>query len=606
MSRVTARHVERKACVYVRQSSLAQVQHHRESTQRQYDLRKRAVSLGWTPAQVETVDDDQGQSGASAEGRSGFQRLVSEVALGRVGAVLGLEVSRLARSCADWYRLLEVAALAGTLIVDEDGVYDPNHYNDRLLLGLKGTLSEAELHFLKSRMIGGRRNKARRGAFRIRLPVGYVWDEGQIRLDPDERIQNVVKLFFACFERVGSAAGVARYFADQSQVFPHRDGWGSLDVAANWGALGLSRAVAILHSPIYAGVYAYARKQGHEEDPEDLGAGGRIVIPGTHPGYITVEQYEKNRARLVANRNLFAGTRYKGRAREGPSLLQGIVLCGRCGRHMSIKYERNGSVLYECRLRQTSRRCQNVRGRHVEPLVEEVVLGTLSREQLELAVSTLEKFAERARELDRQWSDRVEAARYEAERAARRYHRVEPENRLVARTLEREWNARLEELERLEKEYVEVKRKPPFELSSAQREKILALAQDLPRLWRAATTHQSQRKEVLRLLIEDVTVSNVDEPWSISVAIQWKTGAVSRDVAKRPLPHPKTPPEVLSRIHALYEGKTDEEIAALLNVEGYRSGLGNTFTAERVAHVRHRRGLMKRHLRQLRHPSPSR
>jgi DNA invertase Pin-like site-specific DNA recombinase len=594
MSKVAPRHLERKAFVYVRQSSMAQVQQHRESAQRQYALRERAVRLGWRVEQVETIDDDQGQSGASAGGRGGFQRLVSEVALGRVGAVLGLEVSRLARSCVDWYRLLEVAALSRTLIVDEDGVYDPNHYNDRLLLGLKGTLSEAELHFLKSRMIGGRRNKARRGAFRIRLPVGYVWEEGEIRLDPDERIRDAVKLFFACFERLGSAAAVTRYFEDQRQPFPRRDGWGSLSVVASWGTLSISRAVEILHNPVYAGTYAYSRKSVREEDPEDPGTGGRILIPGTHPGYITLEHYERNLARLMANRDLYAGTRFKGRARKGHCLLQGIVLCGRCGRHMNIRYERSGSVLFWCHSQKTHRPCQFVQGRYVEPLVEEAVLEAVSREELELAVGALEKFTGRARELDRQWKNRIEAARYETEKAARRFKRVEPENRLVARTLEREWNARLEELERLEKDYAEVKRKPPFELTEAQREKILALAQDLPRLWRAETTSNSQRKEVIRLLIEDVTLANVDEPWSISVAIHWKTGALTRHRAERLLRHPQTTaPEVIARIETLWKEKTDAEIATLLNAEGYQSGYRRPFTPGMIAHLRNRRGWKK-------------
>ena len=237
MSKVLGRHLELKASIYVRQSSMSQVRHHLESGRRQYDLKERALRLGWSPERVEVVDDDQGRSGASAEGRDGFQRLVSEVALGEVGAVFGLEVSRLARSCADWYRLLEVAAVAGALIVDEDGVYDPNHYNDRLLLGLKGTLSEAELHFLKSRMMGGRRNKARRGAFRIRLPAGYVWQDEEIRIDPDERVQETIRLFFLTFERLGSVAKVARYFEENHQPFPRRDGWGSPAVAMSWGPL---------------------------------------------------------------------------------------------------------------------------------------------------------------------------------------------------------------------------------------------------------------------------------------------------------------------------------------------------------------------------------
>ena len=306
MNKVATRHLERKACVYVRQSSLAQVQHHRESTARQYGLSERAVSLGWRGEQIEVIDDDQGQSGASASAREGFQRLISEVALGRVGAVLGLEVSRLARSCADWYRLLEIAAVAGTLIVDEEGVYDPNHYNDRLLLGLKGPLSEAELHFLKQRMMGGRRHKARRGEFRLRLPIGYVWEPGPgIRMDPDEQVRGVVGLFFRCFERLGTATGVARYFATHQLAFPRRDGWGDPAAPLSWGALQISRAVQLLRHPIYAGIYSYARGSDHEEDPEDPLVGGRIWRPGSHPGALSRTIGRRMPRGLVSNR---AGT----------------------------------------------------------------------------------------------------------------------------------------------------------------------------------------------------------------------------------------------------------------------------------------------------------
>ena len=361
MGKVAPRHLELKAYVYVRQSSLAQVRDHRESTLRQYNFRDRAVLLGWRAEQVEVIDEDQGQSGASSERRGGFQRLVSEVALGQVGAILGLEMSRLARSCADWYRLVEVAALTRTLIIDEEGIYDPNHYNDRLLLGLKGTLSEAELHFLKQRMIGGRRNKAQRGEFRIRLPVGYVWEEGEgIRMDPDERVRDAVHLLFRSFDRLGSAARVVRFFEDNRQVFPRRDGWGSQDVGVTWGSLGISRAIQTLRSPLYAGVYAYNRGCLEPVDPEDPCAGGRIWINGSHPGYITVEQYEKNVARLVANRNIYGGMRGKGTAREGNSLLQGIVLCGICGRHLNVLYRTKGVLMYSCRWSRTGRICQEV------------------------------------------------------------------------------------------------------------------------------------------------------------------------------------------------------------------------------------------------------
>lgn len=595
MGKIAASHLERKACVYVRQSTMAQIQHHRESTQRQYNLRERAVALGWRAEQVEVIDEDQGQSGASAGKRGGFQRLVSEVGLGQVGAILGLEVSRLARSCADWYRLLEIATLARTLIVDEDGVYDPNHYNDRLLLGLKGTLSEAELHFLKQRMMGGRRNKARRGEFRIRLPIGYVWEQGEgIRLDPDERVRDTIHLFFRCFDRLGSATAVAHFFEENRQSFPRRDGWGRVEVAVTWGSLCGSRAVAVLRSPLYAGVYAYDRNCPRDVDPEDPCSGGKILIPGSHPGYITAEQYERNVARLGANKSFYRGMRNTGSAREGRNLLQGIVLCGVCGRHMSAIYRSRGSPMYTCRTSVTQRVCQEVHARHVEPLVEEVVLESLSREELHLAVGALEKLAERAREIDQQWQKRIEAARYEADKAARRYHQVEPENRLVARTLEAEWNVRLEEVDRLQKEYVGITAKPPFALTPEQREKVLALAEDLPRVWKAETTRMSQRKQLVRLLIEDVTVRNIDAPWSIEVAIRWKTGTVSRHRAERVITHPQTTaPKVVARIKELHRDKIDREIAEILNAEGHRSGLNREFNAEIVAHIRQSQGLKK-------------
>ncbi|MEK6986977.1 MAG: recombinase family protein, partial [Candidatus Thermoplasmatota archaeon] len=374
MGKIGAEHLKRRACVYVRQSSLAQVQHHRESTARQYNLQERAQVLGWPSERVEVIDDDQGKSGASAVERGGFQRLVSQVALGAVGAVFGLEASRLARSCADWYRLLEVAALTDTLIVDEEGVYDPNHYNDRLLLGLKGTLSEAELHFLKQRMLGGRWNKVRRGAYRLRLPTGYVWEAKEgIRMDPDERVRDTVNLFFRSFERIGTAAGVAREFDRIGQLFPRRDGWGGEQDPTSWGPLSISRSVQLLKSPIYAGAYAYGRRHSNEWDDEDPCAGGRILLPGSHPGYISQEQFERNQARLAANRT---GTREAGSAgavREGRALLQGIVLCGVCGRGMTVHYMAKQRPTYVCVSRISNRVCQAIHAPSVDGEVERAI-----------------------------------------------------------------------------------------------------------------------------------------------------------------------------------------------------------------------------------------
>lgn len=595
MSKITTLQLERKAIVYVRQSSPGQVRNNQESGRRQHGFLERAVLLGWRDDQVEVIDDDTGQTGATAEGRDGFHRLVSEVALGKVGAVLGLEVSRLARSCADWYRLMEVAAVTRTIIVDEDGVYDPNHFNDRLLLGLKATMSEAELHLLKQRMVGARRHKARRGELRIRLPVGYIWEPSEgIRKDPDELVRDVIELFFRTFERLGTAAAVARDFAANRQPFPRRDGWGSLDVAVTWGALSVSRGVNILRNPIYAGIYCYDRDRTREEDPEDPCSGGRILIPGSHPGYITLEQYERNGARLVANRNMYGGARQKGSAREGKSLLQGIVLCGKCGRPMNVVYGTDGSWTYTCRPSAIRPICHEVRHRHVEPLVESVLLESVSREELDLAVGALEKLAERAQDLVRQWQKRIEGARYEAEKAARRYHQVEPENRLVARTLEAEWNDRLEEIEQLEREYERARQNLPLHLTDEQRQKVLALAEDLPQLWNCPTTRNSQRKRLLRLLIEDITLRNVDDPWSTEVSIRWKTGVISRHRAERVQPRPHTTSaQVVGRIEELSTELSDHEIAEVLNAEGHRSGYGREFTSQSVSHVRRRRGISK-------------
>ncbi|MFC1672315.1 recombinase family protein [Planctomycetota bacterium] len=596
MGKVKQKHLERKACVYVRQSSLAQVRSHRESALRQYSLRERAISLGWQADRVEVIDEDQGKSGADADKRAGFQRLVSDVALGQVGGILGLEMSRLARSCADWHRLLEVAALSKALIIDEEGVYDPNHYNDRLLLGLKGTLSEAELHFLKQRMIGGRRNKAQRGEFRIRLPAGYVWEPGEgIRQDPDERVRSAIEMFFRCFERVGTALRVVRYSEEHDLLFPRRDGWGSLDVPVTWGPLSISRCAVTLKNPLYTGAYVYNRHGSEENDPEDPCTQGRIFIRDSHPGYITMEQHEKDVARLASNRFIYAGARNKGSAREGKSLLQGIVLCGRCGQRMWVYYQSSGNVVYTCKVKRNNRICQIIQGRHVERLVEKVLMEVFSREELDLAIGALEKFEKRAEELDTQWQKRIEAARYEAEKASRRYHRVEPENRLVARTLESDWNARLEELERLEKEFEQARRRPPLELTTQQRAKIRALVEDIPRLWKAPTTRHSRRKEILRTVIEDVTCRNQDDPWCVEVSIRWKSGTVTRHRAERVKKYPHTTaPEIIARIAELAGEKTDREIATVLNQEGYRSGYRNEFTLSAVTHLRKRNNIWKK------------
>jgi hypothetical protein len=421
-----------------------------------------------------------------------------------------------------------------------------------------------------------------------------VWQEGEgIRKDPNERVREAVELVLRTFERLGSAAKVAIYFQENQLPFPRRGGWGKPEVPICWRVLTKARVVGILRNPIYAGVYCFNRHAPEAVDVEDPSAGGRVLIPSSHVGYISVEQFERNVTRLVANRNLYGGGRQKGSPREGGGLLQGIVLCGVCGRHMDVSYRR-GSPVYTCHDWTTGRRGHEVNCRHVERLVEEELLGALSGEELKLALAAFEKLAERAEELRGQWEKRIEGARYEAEKAARRYCEVEPENRLVARTLESEWNERLKELEELEKEYARVKREPPLEMTAEQREEVLALAKDLPRLWKAKTTRNEQRKELLRLLIEDVTLRKNDEPWCIEVAIQWKTGVVTHHRAERLVRNPhKTTEEVVARVRELWETKTDKEIAEILNQEGHRSGYSKRFNEASIERIRQSKGMIK-------------
>src|SRR6266542_6722630 len=343
-SKVAAEHLQRSAYLYIRQSTLRQVLENTESTQRQYALRQRALSLGWKEEQIVVIDRDQGQSGASTADREGFQRLVADVGLGKAGIVMGLEVSRLARNCADWHRLLEICALTYTLILDEDGLYNPGHFNDRLLLGLKGTMSEAELHVLHARLIGGQRAKASRGELQMKLPVGLGYDAtGKVVLDPDLQVQAAVRTFFETFRRTGSATSTVRSFREQGLLFPRRLSYGPHQGELAWGPLLHHRALRALKNPRYAGAFAYGRTRGQRT------AGGRerrrslpreqwhTLILDAHPGYIAWSEYEENLRRLRENGQAYGADRRKSPPREGPALLQGLAICGRCGDRMTVR-----------------------------------------------------------------------------------------------------------------------------------------------------------------------------------------------------------------------------------------------------------------------------
>ncbi len=578
-------HRERLAVVYVRQSTPQQVLDHQESTRLQYGLVGRAQALGWATDRVLVIDDDQGKSGVSAVGRMGFQQLVSEVSLDHVGIIFGVEMSRLARSNKDWHQLLELCALFHTLIADLDGIYDPAQYNDRLLLGLKGTMSEAELHILKQRMYQGRLSKAQRGALQFALPIGYVWSStGDIQFDPDEQVQQVVRLIFRTFEDLGTLGGLVRYLAHhQIQLGVRvREGPGKGELV--WRRPNRATLQTMLKHPLYAGSYVYGRRQ---EDPRrkqpERPRSGRVVmttdewlvlLPNHCPAYLSPEQYERNQARLQANR---ARADAMGAVRTGPALLAGLVVCARCGCRLNVHYD-GGTDLhtYECVERWThygEPRCQHLAGPCLDAFVSQQVLTALEPAALELSLTATERLEQERAELDRLWQQRRERAAYEVERAARQYQAVEPEHRLVARTLERAWEEKLVAQQHLDEEYHRFVQHKPRLLSEAEREAIRHLATDIPALWVAPTTTAADRKEIIRQVVERVVVDVQGSSERVRVRIEWIGGGHTEGDVIRPvgkLSELSTYPQICQQVQTLTEaGWAATAIAQALSDAGY-------------------------------------
>jgi len=601
-------HLDRQALIYVRQSTMMQVRNNTGSTARQYDLVPRALDLGWPKEHIHVIDQDQGHSGASAAGRDGFQLLVAEVGLKHAGAVLCLEASRLARSCSDWYRLLEICALTDTLVIDEEGVYDPGQYNDRLLLGFKGTMSEAELHWLRQRLLGGKLAKAELGQLRFRLPVGLIYDQvGKVVIDPDEEVRHAVQLVFDLFAHHSSALAVVTHFAHHQLRFPTRL-WGrGRSGELVWGRLSSGRALSILHNPFYAGAYVYGRtitrmKLLPGEAPRIKGRTRQIkrddwpiILLEAHQGYLGWERFRANQQQLDDNRTWRVEDR-RGAVREGVALLQGIVLCGLCGRRMSVRYLQDGRIPnYECNQAHTqlaAKCCQSVRGDRIDEAVARSFLQAIEPAHLEVSLATLEQIEAQALKLERQWALRLERGRYEAELARRRFIAVEPENRLVARSLEKEWNNKLAEVERQEREYATLPQYATRFASIKDRGRIMALAQDLPAVWCAATTTNAERKTLLRYLIKDVTLTRRET--IIEIGIRWQTEAVTKLVVDRPRKSWevwRTSSSVINLVRQLAVDHTDQQIAVELNRRGLKSGKGGSFTAGKVNWVRYAQGI---------------
>jgi DNA invertase Pin-like site-specific DNA recombinase len=606
--KITPRHLRRQAYLYVRQSTLRQVVENTESTQRQYALRQRAVALGWPIEQVVVIDRDLGQSGASAADREGFQQLVRDVGLGRAGLVMGLEVSRLARNSMDWHRLLEICALTETLILDEDGLYDPAHFNDRLLLGLKGTMSEAELHVLRARLRGGIVNKARRGDLEVPLPVGFVYDAaGRVGLDPDRQVQETLRTFFQTFRRTGSAAATVKAFRTQQLPFPRRARYGPHQGETLWGRLEHSRALWVLHNPRYAGAFFFGRsRQRHtvearvvyERLPREEWT---ALIPNAHAGYITWEDFEDNLRRLGENAQANGADRRRSPPREGPALLQGLAVCGICGDRMTVRYHRRHRTVwptYVCQRQGVARAepiCQSIPGRDLDHAVGRMLLETVTPLTLEITLTVQQELQTRLDETDRLHRRAVERARYEADLARRRYLQVDPANRLVADELEAHWNRALQQVTDAQETYERQRHADRVAVDAEARARILALASDFPRLWHDPRTPDRERKRMVRLLIDDVTL--IKTATGVTAHIRFRGGATTTRTLARTLNAWQlraTSAEIVALIDQFLDQHTDGTIATMLNARGYVSGTGQPFQRGIIQHIRHRHGLRSR------------
>ena len=593
--KIRSSHRDRAALVYLRQSSMAQVREHTESTRSQYALADKAAAPGWPRSDVEVIDTDLGISGKWGVAREGFTELVTRVCSGEVGAIFGIEITRLARSNADVARLAEFARITGTLLIDPDGVYDPADVNDRVLLGFKGTMGEMELHVMAQRLQANKRAAAERGELRSPLPVGLVHDDtGDIVIDPDAEVQAAIRDVFAAFAACGSAYGVVAAFKDRR--FPLRAYGGAWAGQLRWGRLTHARVLGILKNPGYAGAYVFGRYASHRTvDPSGMvhtamterpRAEWPVLIKDHHEGYITWADYLANEARLAANHTA-AGARPP---REGTALCQGIISCGSCGKPMMTNYHTDQRPSYECssrRDRLTTPSCRTVVAACVDDAVAGALLDALTPSQIVLALAAADEVAGRHQRVSRAAELALERARYDADRAERAFCQVEPDNRLVARSLEARWEARLAALAEAEQALQAAQDTlPPL----PSRDDLEKLAADLPGLWNAPTTSARDRKRLLRTLIADVTVLPEPDRGKARIGIRWHTGATDELTIDRPV-HPgtarRTPAAAIELARQLGPATGNDELAARLNAAGYRTGHGREFDIDAVQWIRH-------------------
>lgn len=596
-------HFERRAFVYVRQSTAMQVHEHVESKQRQYALVERAAMLGWSHGSIEVIDEDQGKSGATSEGRTGFARVADAVGQGQAGAILAVEVSRLSRSSMDWQRLLALCAVAGVAVIDEQAVYDPADGDDRMLLDIRGTMSAAELHWMRLRLNGGRLHKARRGELWRLAPTGYVWGGTRLELDPNEAVQRAVRVVFERFAIEPSIGAVARWAQHAHFKFPTRR---KHDGELEWRELSMGRLMGILHNPTYAGVYVYGRKPTRKviSDGEIRERATRIPIDewpvridAAHPAYISWETFVSNEQRLRENMSKMHGAT-AGAPKNGPALLAGILLCGRCGRRMRVDYTMSDRTYwrYLCPGKHMTGGaiCWSVNGDTLDAAVENLFLETMIPSEIDLSIAVEREAHDQAASLAAQWQTRIEQARYEARHAERRYKAVDPENRVVARTLEREWESRLADLDEVERQYAATRRERRVELNNVDREALRAIARDLPAVWRSETTTPAERKAMLRLVIEVITLEPIDLPKRTTrTRVQWRSGVIDERFVERPA-WGATPSSIVDRIRDLIgQGLHDEDIAQRFNDEGLLTTRRGRWTSHAIRHLRHDHSIEK-------------
>ena len=606
-SKVKPTHIQRTAFIYIRQSSPAQVEYNRESTARQYALVEKACQLGWAKEQVIVIDEDLGVTGSGFAERSGFARLTAEVALGHVGIVFGLEVSRVARNNADWYRLFDLCSITDTLVGDSDGLYHPALFNDRLVLGLKGIMAEAELHILRARLEGGIRNKAARGELRRGLPVGFVWGEqdGEVRFHPDESVVSIIRTVFSKFTELGSVRKVWLWWRSEGLPFPTRK---HMKGEIRWVTPTYTAIHAVLTNPVYAGAYIYG-KSHRERYVDDQGklrkrtrllpmADWPVLLPEHHPGYIDWATFQGNQARIDSNVHP-APHQAGGAVREGAALLQGLATCGKCGRRLHTHYTgKNAAPGYHCAGKDlVSGRgvyCLNVGGVQIDQAVVDAFLKALTpaaQEATQLAVQQLEANHDAALS---QWRLAVERARYEAERAERQYRAVEPENRLVARGLETEWEKRLRDRAAAEAELERKEKQRPRTLSEEEKKKIFSLGSDLQKVWTAPTTTDRDRKELLRALLEEVIVSVNRAERRAHLTLRWQGGTLTECDLSLPRMKPRglhTDEDTISLLRRLAVHYPDDVIAGILNRQGRKTATGERFTAIHVGGLRRYRNI---------------